>query len=475
MTDIEIVAQRRVEIVDAKYTETGVRRYKGNPFIEALPRIETTKRKFLTNLSQYPTPPTTSARKRGEIVRIMEMMVLNDLIYPFPEYQKAGIALATTLRDAYVARNPLASIDRQRRHALATNGRDGLPFPSDWKSSARGHLMIAVSGMGKTTFARAFLLRYPQVIRHTEYKGQELRCHQIVYLILRIPHDATLKSLCFQFFEEIDLLLGTDYARDARSRRQIGAMVQLMNQVATAVSLAFLVIDEVQNLSNAKGGTAEYVLNFFSELIEKVGISLLILATPAVQTVIEGSVRNARKIASYGETVIQPMGKNDPQWEDFCETYWEYTLVRQKGKLDKKVRDAWHDVSAGNTAFAALAFMLSQRNEIGGREIVDVTAFHRTAATDMAFLQPAIAALRSGDPRKLRAFDDLVFSPKYRALRKLLGAKESDSIASTPEEFDDLPSDDRSTAKRNSKTKRTPTRVDELLDLTLPIEDPLIL
>jgi hypothetical protein len=93
----------------------------------------------------------------------------------------------------------------------------------------------------------------------------------------------------------------------------------------------------------------------------------------------------------------------------------------------------------------------------------------------MAFLQPAIAALRSGDPRKLRAFDDLVFSPKYRALRKLLGAKESDSIASTPEEFDDLPSDDRSTAKRNSKTKRTPTRVDELLDLTLPIEDPLIL
>ena len=40
MTDIEIVAERRVEIIPAKYVDTGVRRFKGNPFIEALPPIE---------------------------------------------------------------------------------------------------------------------------------------------------------------------------------------------------------------------------------------------------------------------------------------------------------------------------------------------------------------------------------------------------------------------------------------------------
>ena len=183
----------------------------------------------------------------------------------------------------------------------------------------------------------------------------------------------------------------------------------------------------MQNLRNARSGNSESVLKLFSEIIERLGISLLVLATPAVQTVIEGSVRNARKLASYGETVIKPMAKNDPQWEDFCDTYWDYTFVQKKGRLDKKIRNTWHDVSAGNTAFAALAFMLSQRNEIGGREIVDTTAFERTAATDMAFLQPAISALRSGDPKRLRAFDDLVFSPQYRALRKLLGAKDSES------------------------------------------------
>lgn len=428
----------RIEIVLAKYIETGIRRFKGNPFIEALPPLEKTNRQFLTALSHYPPKPSAASRRAGDIARIMELSTLGDIVYPFPEYQKAGIALATTIRNTYVARNPLTALDRQRRHALATQGADGLPFPEYWKSSAKGHFMMADSGMGKTTFALAFLLRYPQVIQHTSYKGQALQCVQVVYLVLRVPHDATLKSLCVQFFEEIDRILGSNYARQARSLRQIAPMIQFMHQVASAVSLGFLVVDEVQNLRSATGGNAEFMLNMFNENIERLGISLLILATPAVQAVVEKSVRNARKLASYGETVLKPMAKNDLQWEEFCATYWDYSFVRKKGPLDKSVRDAWHDASAGNTAFAALAFMLAQRNEIGGREIIDVAAFARTAATDMAILQPAISALRSRDPNKLRAFDDLLASPKYRDLRQLLGAQENPPENTTLDEFEDL-------------------------------------
>lgn len=464
----------RRQVLPANYIETGVRRFEGNPFIEALPPLEATKQAFLTNLSHYPPKPTTTTRRAGEIVRIMELSTLNDVVYPFPEYQKAGLALATIIRDTYVARNPLTALDRQRRHSLATEGKDHMPFPSDWKSSAKGHFMMAVSGMGKTTFALAFLLRYPQVIEHTNYRGHALKCHQVVYLVLRVPHDATMKSLCIQFFEEIDALLGTNYARQARSLRQIAPMVQLMNQVATAVSLGFLVVDELQNLKSARSGNAEFVLNLFSEIIERLGISLLVLATPAVQEVVEGSVRNARKLASYGESVLTPMAKRDPQWLDFCETYWDYSFVKTRGRLDEKIRNAWHDASAGNTAFAVLAFMLAQRNEIGGREIVDEVAFARTAATDMAFLQPAITALRSGDPTKLRAFDDLIFSPKYRALRKLLGAKDAPVGKSSTAEFVDLVGegiDFPSSRPKKSARRTAPTGHDS----DLPIEDPLVM
>lgn len=462
-----------IEIIPAKYIDTGVTRFKGNPFIDALPPLEKSKSDYLTGLSNYPPKPTAKARKASEIVRMMELSTLGDIVIPFPEYQKAAIALATIMRDTYVARNPLMAEDRQRRHALATNGSDGLPFPANWKSSAKGHFMMAVSGMGKTTFAQAFLLRYSQVISHTAYHGQALRCTQIVYLFLRVPHDATLKSLCIQFFDEVDRLLNTSYARQARGVKQIGLMVQLMNQVATAVSLGFLIVDELQNLRSAKGGNAEFVLNLFSEIIERLGISLLVLATPAVQTVIEGSVRNARKLASYGETVLKPMPRNDPQWEYFCETYWDYSFVKNKGPLTKEIRNVWHQSSAGNTAFAALAFMLAQRNEIGGREIIDAASFERTAATDMAFLQPAIMALLSGKPEKLRAFDDLIFSPKYLALRKLLGANDEIVKNNVSEEFDDIIEHPNSQAEKSSNRSPRARTSQKFSESDLPMEDPL--
>lgn len=460
-------------IGQAIYNPTGVRRFDGNPFIEAMPTLETSKAAFLIGLSHYPPKPTAATRKANEIVRLMELSSLNDVVFPFPEYQKAALAIATIMRDSYVSRNPFTVLDRQRRHAVASSGDDKLPFPANWKSSAKGHFMMAVSGMGKTTFANAFLLRYPQVISHDGYQGQHLKCQQIVYIVLRVPHDATLRSLCVQFFQEVDSLLNTNYVRQATALRNIAPMVQLMSTVATAVSLGFLVIDEMQNLKNARGGDAHLVLNLFSEIIERLGISLLAIATPAVQSVFAGSVRNARKIASYGETVLKPMKKNDPLWQAFCETYWAYSFVKKKAPLTTATVNAWHDVSAGNTAFAALAFTLAQRNEIGGREIIDEHAFARTAATDMAFLQPAIAALKSGKPDRLRAFDDLLFSPQYRALRAALGANEPQEKRSIQPEFEEVGIQSEikpKGARQNSAKKRA---ADSDFDGTLPMEDPL--
>jgi hypothetical protein len=167
------------------------------------------------------------------------------------------------------------------------------------------------------------------------------------------------------------------------------------------------------------------------------------------------------------------MLRNDPQWEDFCEVYWDYSFVKNKGSLTKEIRNAWHKVSAGNTAFAALAFTLAQRNEIGGREIIDVASFERTAATDMAFLQPAITALLSGKPDKLRAFDDLIFGQKYRALRKLLGANEDAEKQSAYEEFDDVADEEKMVPKKPSMKTNFESGATVFHERDIPMEDPL--
>lgn len=457
----------------AHYQASPVHRYRGNPFIEALPSLPATKQDILQGLRSYPPKPTDKVRRQGEIVRFMELSNLNDLVIPFPEYERAALALAKILRDRYVACNPMTAEDAQRRHAISIEGPDGPLFPPGWKSTASGHLLLSHSGMGKTTFLLAVLLGYPQRISHDSYKGGHLKCEQIVFLVIRVPHDATLKSLCVQFFEEIDKLLGTQYARQALVVQRVGQMVRLMRTVATATSLGLLAIDELQNLRSATGSNADFMLNLFSEIIESLGISLVLLATPAVQSVIEKSVRNGRKMTSMGETVIRHRSRNDPFWLELCDQLWDYTYTKTKPRLTTATLDAWHRTSAGNTAFTTLSFHLAQQDEIGGTEQVDETSFERVADSRMAFLQPAIRSLLSQNPEQLEKFDDLLPSKEFQALREQLGALDKlPASRKVQEEFEDNVRDVTPKRRALSRGKQTEKRK-QPPDFEMALEDPL--
>jgi AAA domain len=462
-------------MVEAQYRKSGITRYDGNPFIEALTPFPKEESDFSPAMEYSPLEPTDATRRKSAIVRKMEVLTINDLVYPFTKFDKAGRILATMIREAYVARNPMTTLDVQRRHAIATcGGGVALRLPSNWKPSAKGCVITAVSGMGKTTLVSSFLLLYPQVIRHKSYHKQPLRCHQVVYLVLRTPHDGTLRSLCLQFVEQIDELLGTDYAREARGVRNIAPMVDVMNKAATAVSLGLVVFDEVQNLRSASGQNAEHVLNLFTAMIERLGISVVTMATPAIDKILGDNVCSLRKLTSAGLTILPPMKENDDEWNQFCDACWAYTFTKNKPVLSDKVRHTWYQVSAGNTAFATLAFMLSQQNEIGGREIVDEDAFERTAAQDMAFLQPAIAALHSRDPERLKKFDDLVFSPRFRELLRSMGIDPGEDEKADADEFEELKNiPNRPMAKKHASSKASLGQHKVDWDEELPTEDPL--
>lgn len=483
--------------VRAKYTKPNVPGWDGNPFIEALPPIKEFKSEFLTLLENLPSPPTARTRRKPEVPRIMEMMsLLKTVVVSFPEHEDIGIALEFIIRESYKARNPLTKMDRQRRHAIAMGGADGVELPSNWNPSGEGYVLFAVTGMGKTTSFRNYLQRYPQVIRHTKYEGNALKCRQLVYIILRVPHDATLKSFCLAFFKEIDRLLGTNYQKEAKALRQIALMKDLMNQVATAVSLGLVVVDDVHKLRHATGENAIYALNLLGDIVEEMGISLLTVSTPAVASVMEASVSNHRKIGSQGGELIAPM--RGEQFRDFCKDFWPYMYVRNKTELTTPIIRAWFLASAGNTAFAVAAFMLAQKYEIGGRELIDENSFNVVANTKMAFLQPAIHALLSGKPDRLKEFEDLIFSDKFVALCRMLEVDLKEEKAQTTEEFDDVPAADEKAGKGNKsrpkKTKQTKAsksknagasnpnsrihraknmRVEQSDDVDLPMEDPL--
>lgn len=466
--------------VSAQYNETGIRRFDGNPFIEALPVLESSKNEIIDRLRNYPPAATEIDRRKSELVRAAEIGCINEIVYPFAEYKRAGMNLTMNIRESYVARNPCSVQDIQRRHAIATAGSANLPFPTNWASTAKGQTLLGITGSGKTTFANAFSLPYQIVIEHTEYKGRPLVCRQIPWVSVRMSHDATLKSLCLQIFEEIDKILGnTNFKRTASAVRSISQMGLLIAQVATASSIGVILVDEVQNLKAATGKNSVFVLNLFSDIIEKAGVCLVVAGTPLLASVIDENVRNLRKLNSGGQSNFAEMKLHDPEFDAFCDTYWNYQFVSKPvPQLTPSIRAAWHRAGGGNPAFTAMAFLLAQRNEIGGREVVDEAAFDRVSKIDMAILEPAIAALRSGKASLLANFDDLLFKEGCKALRKLIAWSDGDDASrSKDHEFDEIAQRiDKAVDKaRTARQPKTSKKVEQTTDWTdLPMENPLI-
>lgn len=465
-------------IFDATYTPTGTQRYSGNPFIEALDPYPTLAQ-MVADYSNSPPVPTDQVRSLPAAVRRLELNQLHDIVVLFPEYLQLADAFHSMIREAYHYRNPFTVAGRKQRYAAAHQA-SGESLESELKSTARGHLLMALSGMGKSTFSECIQLTFPPVIRHKEYNGQPFNVHQIPVIALRVPHDGTLRSMCIQFFDSVDLRLNTRYGKRARGRTSIAQMVDLMKKVATAVSLGLLVIDEVQNLRVARIGQAEQVLNLFTEIIEKVGVSIFIIATPALQEVIVDSYRNTRKFMTEGSTLIHDMQPNDEQWLLFTDTLWRYQYVAEKRPLTPAIRKVWHELSGGTSAIASLLYYLAQRDEISDRDYLDADSFRAAYATYLSFLHPAIKALLSKDPAKLDLFDDLMVSERWQSIRKMMGAKDNPlHVAPNHEpEFEEVTKALKATATTPPVTNPgvrpkdlgvTPT---DFTTDPLPIEDP---
>ncbi len=414
------------EVIPADYCRESsiATRHRDNPLIAALPLSGMKIEEIMKRFSNLPPLPTAADRRLHRLERFAQLNTLDDIIYNRVDYFHAVMSAVTCIRETYVARNHITAEDRRRRHLLHSHNNtiDTIPIPANWKSTARSLGFFGLSGSGKTTFANLLGLPYMVVIRHTNYKGTPMKLDQIPWIYIQIPHDATVKSLCLQFFRKVDDILGySDYHNQAIAVTGIAQMVMLIARVATTVALAALFVDEVHNLKVAKGPNVVIVLNLFSQLVELAGISVFVAGTPGVKSIVEPGTANQRKLITGGEVSFKLMPEKSAEFEDFTDTYWRYQYVQKPGRLTPAIRKAWHAAGAGNPAFTVLVFLLAQRNEIGLRETVDEVSLTMAAHDNMALLQPTIRALRLGTSAALQSADDLMTQAALKTIRESMG------------------------------------------------------
>lgn len=423
-------------MVQAKYNDSGINQYQGNPLIEALPPIldiPQLKSHFTGQIEFNPNDVNLEGQTRIHIIA----QLLDRFFQPLVRHFQLESKLSIMLRQGYVARN----LDTGELNAHIQNGYERIMQGNldvfrfgHVKSTAKSLAFIGCSGAGKTSSVNRILETYPQLIYHEKYN-----ITQIVFLKIDCPHDGSLKSLCHNFFREIDAVLSTNYVRlYVEKRNGVETLIALMAHIANTYAIGLLVIDEIQHLSARRSGGAERMLNFFVTLVNEISVPVMMVGTPKARSVFELDLRSARRGAGFGSILWEPLSKpphdqdiSRTEWGTLTSHLWKFQWLRNATPhITEEIRDTWYNLSQGIMDVVVKLFVLSQiRAVVTGVERITPELMNKVYKDELKPIHPMIEALRSGEEARIASYSDLTIPDvhiKIIELSNLLQSKKND-------------------------------------------------
>lgn len=400
------------DVIEAHYKKQELDEYSNNPLIEALPDIVGDDE--IINRFTVSPEITDNDRNKSETLRYHIIKRTKNFIQPLPEHLLLGRRLGILIRRGYLCRNPLSKEFLKRIRVInqlndnSIKNKDMEDYLSDIRTTADSISVVGISGIGKTTAIERLLLMYPQVIRHSKYKNQNLTRTQIVWLKIDCPYDGSLSTLCKSFFKAIDDILGTRYLEKfGYSNRVASNMLINMSKLAWIYGIGVLVIDEIQNLLNSRNNEQE-MLNFFVTLTNTVGIPTVLIGTSKAQKIFDANFRQARRAASEGSIIWDRMKKESDEWNYFIESMWRIQGLNKIAKLTDEIKNALYDECQGITAIAVNLFILSQERALQEEEEeLTVRVIRETAKEDLHMIQPMIKALKNNNLSEIMKYEDI--------------------------------------------------------------------
>jgi len=397
------------EMTEARYLPQIIEEYKDNPLIEALPPIYSGGE--VVKLLAVNPGHNDSEREFDEQYRFHCVGRLSKYFQPLDVHIDIERRISRAIRQGYVSKSP---VSRQYGAGLVEGAEAIHKKTADLEavysinSTASGFTIIGMSGVGKTTAIERTLSLYPQKILHMQYKGEPLLLTQLVWAKIDCPFDGSLKGLCMSFFAYVDRVLGTSYSKKFSSDRMtVDGALPRMAQIATLHCLGLLVIDEIQHLSQAKSGGSDKMLNFFVTLVNTIGVPVVLIGTAKALSVLQSEFRQARRGSGQGDLIWDRM-QNGLSWEIMIKSMWKYQWTRRETALSKDLKNALYNESQGIIDIAVKLYAMAQIKAIAdGTEIITVKIIKEVAQEKLRLVKPMLAALRSGDVKKLMQYDDI--------------------------------------------------------------------
>ncbi len=457
-------------VVEARYSEPEIPRYRGNPFIEALPPIRSAE-EAVELMSYYP-PYSAEERRLPSHVRQHLAAGLSEIRHPVGVHLELESRLSRLIRWGYASRNPLSrgfqdsvnqSVGRiQEAHENGGTPQDLLIQPRPPRGAATGLTFLGTTGIGKTAGMQMVLDGYPQVVIHSNYGDRSFTRSQVVWLNLQCPSDGSIKTVCANFFHAMDaahsaLRTQTNYTLDfVKSRSTVRTLVPSMARVAAQHGLGLLVLDEVQDLRQR--GSRE-LLSFLVQLVNEIGVPVVLIGGVDALPALSDQFRQARRGATEGDMVVGP-AENGSGWRDLCEVFWRYQYTSKETPMTQAHVDALFECSQGITQYLVTIYKLAQIRAIStGIEEVTPSLIRSVARDGLVQAGPVLRTMRRGDRELLDRLGDVVPPEGTDYVPFLRG---DPSEASSPpsgkkRSSDSCPSDNSGKIKGSSETSSGPS------------------
>lgn len=436
----------------AEYLAQEVPQFRDNPLNEALPPTFTPQ-EVTEYLLQLP-PYSDKNLEMSQVARLQMTETAREFFVPNGKHLTVYYAITNMIRRGYVRRNPvLWEYWKQQHHNIQSflKAINEKPFPN---SRARGLAIVGSGGTGKSTTVEKILQSLPQVITHVSYKGQDFIMKQLVWLKLDCPRHGSLRELCVNFFRAVDEILGTQYEERyvKNSRHTLEALIAGIARVAANQCLGIIVIDEIQDLSEARSGGDVTMVNFFVHLENAIGVPFALIGTQGAIPILSGQFRQTRRVSEQGyivwdrmsevepeiedyeddedEEVVRPkaplspsanqgegkenkVSKPDIVWKNFVETLWTYQYVKRPRALKQNVVEdkcahALYSVAKGIPAVVQTVFVLTQQLAIlTGEERITPRLIHDTVRNNQQLIKELLGEARMKMPHEINPVSDL--------------------------------------------------------------------
>lgn len=391
--------QGKVICEKAVYTEQFIREYQGNPLIEALPDIILSPEQFVKYTTYLPEIREED-RYLPATYRVHMLDNIKNFFKPLSYHIEVEQKISRMIRYGYINRNP--NKDANKREV------EGLKYGvSDTDDATVAELGIfGISGMGKTTLINKILALYPQLILHTNYKGDKTIRYQIPWLKVETPAGCGIKSLSLSILKEIDMLFGNEnkYYKNGDARREY-EQVPYLKDVFDIHSVGLLVIDEIQNIRGIASKESDKIMKFFVQMSNVINVPIVLIGTLKALPLFATEMKNSRRIADS-----PPMCKsqNDREWKAFVKSLFKLQWTQFTVEATDDLIATIYEESQGVTDIAIKLFTFAQMRAMHtGDEKITKAIIKSVASDSLIPLKPLLTALKSNKPKLLLKYEDL--------------------------------------------------------------------